>query len=83
MRKIDEISNPKSCLNRARAYERIFVLLGHDVATPDTIRFWAERRCTLGKNRPGDPQIAEALDCADRMESEIKDSEEFLRQMWK
>ena len=70
MRKIEEINNPNSCLNRAKYNELIFVLLGHDVASPDTIRFWANRRIELGRNREDDPQIVEALALADVIELE-------------
>jgi len=34
MRKRDELSNHKSCINRAREDEMVFVLLGRDPAAP-------------------------------------------------
>jgi hypothetical protein len=72
MLKQDEATNPNSCWNKGREDERMFVLLARDAAAPETLRFWAHRRVELGKNKPDDPQIVEALDCADRMEDEAK-----------
>lgn len=60
MLKRDELTDPNSCMNRARDDEMTFVLLGHDVATPAAIRAWIEKRIELGKNTCGDPQIREA-----------------------
>jgi hypothetical protein len=70
MRKQDELSDPGSCMSRARDDEMTFVLLGRDVAAPAAIRAWAAERVRLGKNRPGDAQLAEAERCARAMESE-------------
>ena len=70
MLKIDEIADPKSCLNIAKDSERVFVLLGRDIAAPDTIRFWCSERIRLGKNLTTDAQITEALECASLMEKE-------------
>lgn len=70
MRKRDEAADPASCFSRAAPHEWTFVLLGRDAAAPATIRFWVNERLRLGKNLPTDPQIAEALDCADAMERE-------------
>lgn len=66
MIKRDELADPKSCLNRAKMDEMVFVLLGHDIAAGDTIRYWANRRIELGKNKPDDPQIVKALQDADK-----------------
>lgn len=60
MLKRDELTNPDSCLNRAREDEHLFVLLGRDPAMPATIRHWIDQRLRLNKNGPDDPQIAEA-----------------------
>jgi hypothetical protein len=68
MLKKDELTNPKSCLNKANDDELVFVLLGRDPAAPDTIRDWARRRITLGKNKVSDEQIMEALSLAVKME---------------
>lgn len=68
MRKHDELSDPKSCMSRARADEWTFVLLERDVAAPEAIRNWCGIRIRLGKNGPRDPQILEAMDWADRVE---------------
>jgi len=70
MSKNEELSNPISCLNRAREDELVFVLAGRDEAAPDAIREWARRRVSLGKNSHSDSQIVEALDCANRMTHE-------------
>lgn len=51
-----------------------FVLLGRDVAAPDTIRYWIEKRVLAGKNKYTDPQIIEALECANAMEEDRKES---------
>ena len=68
--KTEELSNPQSCLNKARANERLFVLLARDPAAPDVIRYWVRKRIALGKNKMSDPQIVEALECAKKMEEE-------------
>lgn len=64
MLKSDELTNPKSCLNKAHENERLFVLLARDPAAPVAIRAWVEERIALGKNTREDPQIVEALECA-------------------
>ena len=69
MRKLQELTEPNSCMNRADMTEMTFVLLARDVAAPATIREWCRLRCLHGKNTPKDPQIREALDCADAMEA--------------
>lgn len=56
----EEISNPHSCLNRARDDEHVFVLLERDPAMAPAIRTWIEERIRLGKNTRFDPQICEA-----------------------
>lgn len=72
MTKLEELSNPDSCFNRARYPELIFVLLERDAAAPVAIRAWAEERVRLGKNKPEDRQIREAYECAARMACERK-----------
>ena len=71
MRKRDELTNPKSCMSRAGDDEYTFVLLGRDVTTPATIRFWIEERIRLGKNVRTDPQIVEAEQSAATIEAEL------------
>ena len=69
MTKAEELSDPNSCLNRARPDELIFVLLARDVAAPAAIREWAKERVRLRKNYAiGDEQLISALRCADAME---------------
>jgi len=72
MRKESELSEPKSCLNKARDGEMLFVLLGRDIAAPVAIRAWIDARIRLGKNQPYDPQIIEAEQCATAMEAEYR-----------
>ncbi len=69
MRKIDELLDPNSCLNRAKPAEWIFVLLERDSAAADTVRHWCERRILLKKNVRTDPQIVEALAWADKVDA--------------
>lgn len=71
MRKRDELSDPKSCLNKANDSERLFVLLERDAAAPETIRFWIQKRIELGKNTPGDEQLVEAEVLAAVMEARL------------
>lgn len=73
MRKQEELSNPKSCLNKATENEALFVLLGRDKTTPQTIEFWAIERMRLGLNQWGDPQIMEALTLAREIRQEQND----------
>lgn len=64
MRKHEELSQPNSCLNKARDDERLFVLLDRDLATPATIWAWIAERLRLGLNKHGDAQIVEAEELA-------------------
>lgn len=77
MRKRDELSNPKSCLNKANDDEMLFVLLGRDPAASLAIRVWVRARITMGKNKEDDAQIQEALKIADEMELENKGESEL------
>lgn len=70
MRKKDELSKQETCMAHAHPNEMVFVLLGRDVAAPAAIRAWVDERIKLGKNKPDDPQIVEALACAVTMETE-------------
>ena len=70
MLKIDEVNEDDSCFNRAKDDERIFVLLARDIASPATIRFWANERIRIGKNQFHDRQIQEAFECARLMEKD-------------
>lgn len=72
MRKQQELTDPNSCMSKALDSEMTFVLLGRDVAAPGTIRAWVAERLSLGKNAITDPQIIEALACANTMEREQK-----------
>lgn len=73
MKKREELTDPNSCMNRAKDDEMTFVLLARDAAAPVAIRAWVEERLRLGKNRRLDIQILdiqiiEALSCAIEME---------------
>ena len=68
MIKREELTNPKSCMSRAKDDEMTFVLLGRDAAAPHAIRAWVDERLRLGKNLVSDAQIVEALLCAEAME---------------
>jgi hypothetical protein len=74
MRKRDEIGKQDSCLNRAHNDELIFVLLSRDEDAPRTIRYWIACRIESGKNKPGDPKLIEAEECARTMEIEQGES---------
>jgi hypothetical protein len=64
-----ELTDPASCMSRARDDEMTFVLLERDETAPATIRWWVGERIRRGKNRADDPQILDALECARLMES--------------
>lgn len=72
MRKRDEVMRTDSCFHRALPNEMIFVLLGRDPAAPHAIREWIAERIRLRRNNFGDPQITDALECAEIMEKECK-----------
>lgn len=71
MIKRDELTNPNSCMSRAKDDEMTFVLLGRDVCAPDVVRFWAMERVARGKNKRDDAQIRDALECAAKMEEKL------------
>ena len=68
MIKREELSNPRSCMSRAKDDEMTFVLLARDPAAPIAIRAWVNERLRLRKNHRLDAQIIEARECADAME---------------
>lgn len=70
MRKIDELDNKRSCLNRAHEQEIVFVLLARDKSAPTTIRYWCASRMMDGKNVATDSEIQEAYKLADAMEQQ-------------
>lgn len=70
MRKRDELSRDTTCMRHAHPNEMVFVLLSRDAAAPVAIRAWVAERLRIGKNVVTDPQIVEALACADTMEVE-------------
>jgi len=70
MRKQHELAESTSCLNRSLNNEMLFVLRGHDICAPETIREWCAKRIIRGKNKLEDPEIQEALNAATIMERE-------------
>lgn len=68
MLKAEELTDPTSCMSKARDDEMTFVLLGRDIAAPIAIRKWVQARIAFDKNKLSDPQIQEALACAETME---------------
>lgn len=78
MRKRDELTNPSSCMSRARDDEWTFVLLGRDAAAAATVEFWADERIRLGKNKAHDPQILEARGWAAAVRAEREATEPTL-----
>lgn len=70
MIKSEELTNPESCMSRALPDERVFVLLCRDESAPLAIRGWIMARISRGKNKMTDPQIVEALECAELMDIE-------------
>lgn len=72
MRKHQELTDPLSCLNKARDNELLFVLLERDPAAPHTIREWVKKRIEIGKNKPEDPQVKEAWALAQQIEESQK-----------
>jgi hypothetical protein len=70
MLKAKELTDPASCMSRARPDEMVFVLLSRDEAAPEVIRFWVDERIARKKNVFEDPQIQEALACASYMEEQ-------------
>lgn len=79
MRKSEELTNPVSCMSRAKEDEMTFVLLARDITAPAVIRFWAFERIRAGKNIQGDKQITEALECAEAMERERNSAKNVKR----
>lgn len=72
MKKSDESRDPRSCWNKAKDDELLFVLLARDPAAAATVRFWVAERVRLGKNQHGDPQTTTALNWADEVELAAK-----------
>jgi hypothetical protein len=53
MIKCDELSNPKSCINRAADDEPVFVLRAHDPCAPEIVREWADAYATRKEENGG------------------------------
>lgn len=65
MRKKDELSNPSSCLNKARDNEWIFVILERDDTAVETVEFWRNKRIEKGINKASDAKMKEAEEWID------------------
>jgi hypothetical protein len=66
MKKLDEINDPKSCLNHAADDEPVFTLRAQDRCAPAAVRDWAHRAKGAGCNPA---KVAEAMDIAREMEA--------------
>lgn len=71
--KIKELNEPRSCLNRAKSDEPIFVLRANDPGAPAAVRSWArryvERHVKAGTmSNARQDKAAEAFELADSME---------------
>lgn len=62
MRKIDEVSQPLSCLNKAVDDEPLFVLCGRDRCAPAAVEAWANNAEATGFHEA--EKIAEAREAA-------------------
>ncbi len=67
MRKLQEIENPESCLNRAEDDEPLFVIRAKDKVSASAVRTWAEWAEMTGVHPPD--QIQEARAIAEDMEN--------------
>lgn len=81
MLKRDELTDPKSCMSRARDDEMTFVLLGRDVTAAATVQFWINQRVECGKNVMEDSQIGEALERINTLIEQATDPA-LARQLW-
>lgn len=64
MRKNDELSNFRSCFNKARSDEMLFVLRGQDRLAPWVVRIWALMALFCGCHHF---KVQEAWRCAAEM----------------
>lgn len=70
MIKTKELSDPTSCLNKAKDEHLLFVMNGDtDESAPGSVRDWVRRRISSGKNKITDAKIVEALAWADTAEA--------------
>jgi hypothetical protein len=61
MLKAQELSDPESCLNKAKSDEPVFTLRAHDITFSEMLAHWVYLRTVkYRKNLPGDMQIWEA-----------------------
>ncbi len=64
MKRIDEVNDNNSCLNKAAADEPIFVIRAKDIVGAETVRHWA----AIAALRHEPEKIAEARTLADQMD---------------
>jgi len=62
--KRDELTNPRSCLSKARPDEPLFVLRANDRTAAQVVRLWI----AMNDGIRSPEKCAEALHCADVME---------------
>ncbi len=67
MIKSEELSNPNSCLNKAKDDEILFVILDRDLAFAGTILYWIEKRIQLGLNKRDDLKMIETANCVQKV----------------
>lgn len=80
MMKHEELTDPKSCMSKALDREITFVLLARDACAPLAINAWCAERISSGKNKPTDPEIREAIECAKAMERQRRGIQHSLKE---
>lgn len=61
MIKEKELSDPNSCLNKAKLDEFLFILRDKDPTMKNVINFWIDERIRMGLNTISDSKINEAM----------------------
>jgi hypothetical protein len=70
MRKSEELTNPKSCLSKAKDDEIVFVLLARDPAAQAAIITWMDERVRLGLNTYQDQKLIDASETSTAMQKQ-------------
>lgn len=70
MTKLEMISDPNSCLNKAADDEIVFTLRSKDPEAAETIRDWARRRVAHCYDEADSPKILDALQIADAIDKQ-------------
>jgi hypothetical protein len=61
VKKIDELTDPESCLSKAKDDELIFVLLARDPCAASAVEHWIRERVRRGINKLSDAKIVSAI----------------------